>query len=1386
MSYSFCRKTGIYLLLLCFCVGLTAQPISNPWRKSQHSEIESMEQRWIQAQEESIFYLDVQQLQQILAQAPMEFTSQAFQVAVPLTIPMPDGSLQMFSIVQSPVAEAGLLQKYPGIQTYAGKGIDDPRASIRLDLTPSGFHAMILSTSGTVFIDPFAKGNTAYYTSYFKKDFQALNKQFVCEFEDKSLPEDPTHPLGRAFGDCQFRTYRLALAATGEYTAFHGGKPQAIAAQITTMNRVNGVMERDLGIRLVIIPNNDTLVYTNASTDPYTNGNAFVMLSQNQNNITAVIGSANYDIGHVFGVGSGGVASLGSLCSTNQKARGVTGTQNPVGDPFDIDYVAHEIGHQLGGRHTFNGTAGSCGGNLSTVASFEPGSGSTIMAYAGICGSQNVQSNSDDHYHAYSLEEMLLEIVNSSCGTIVPSVNSAPVISGSSFSHVIPASTPFFLEISATDPDGDSLTYCWEQFDNDLSTQPPVATSTVGPNFRSFSPTPDPRRYFPRLNHVINGTSSPWEVLPSVSRNMDFIVTVRDNSLPGCTDSQEGTVTIAGNAGPFLVLHPDTAGISFPGLSSQQVTWDVASTDLPPVSCANVDILLSVDGGLTFPITLASSVPNTGTHPVTIPDTATTEARIMIRCTGGVFFDISNEDFTIIKNTGPNFFMTINSQTSQLCAPDSGEFSLLVGGVFGFQGTVSLTASISPPSAMSAIFDNAFLQPGDSTSIFIQNTNQVAPGLYTLTIDGNSSTLQNQTSISFEVLSGAPSSASLVFPPAGMLGVAQFPVFDWQTVPFANTYTLEVASDSLFTSPVAIQAGLDTPLVGLPFPLAPSTFYFWRVISENPCGTSVSPVQFFFTKENSCQTDTSTDVPKTIASAVPNVVNSTLSFPFQGTITDVKVVDLTGNHTWVNDLTIKLESPSGTSVVLMDQICGNENNFDIEFSDAGIPHLGIPCPPTDGMTYQPEDPLSAFFGENPQGTWTLIVEDAAQQDGGSLQSWGLEICFNSQSTCNLSLNTSITQISCQGNCDGELSGLSTTGTGPFQFFWSTGQTDSTLTSLCEGNYILVMQDTAGCLGSEVIQLMDPPNIDVVTTTTDASCAGIPDGSVSFAISGGIGPYSIDLGGFDSTSLGAGQYSAIVTDAVGCSESISFTIVDPPSISIDFGPDATACEGESVVLDASGLGQGFTYLWSTGEMTSSIVVTDSGEYWLLASDANNCTGGDTIVLDFLESAMADFSYNRTAGVVDFLNTSTPGSYFWDFGDGSTSMDPSPTHTYGDTGMYTVRLIVDPGLGCPFDTIFQQIEIFPSTSMDVFGEGKIQVYPNPASDILTIELSDVLFSETEALLYNQLGQLVLQKQFTLTAGRHKEELSLNILAEGIYHLHLTAEGATVFSKRIIISQ
>ncbi len=650
----------LFCTALFFSASIYAQSnYAELWNDISEVGLDAQGTRYIIPQSYRTLELDLQSLSSALTQVPMESNTQVKNSGYLLSLPLPDNSFATFKIVESPVMDEELAAKYPQIKTYLGQGIGNySNARIRFDVTPAGFHAIIFSPEGTVYIDPYSLGETRYYISYYKKDYlpteEELNFECTLLGADSELGEhikqlvqdNPFVMIGS-----QLRTYRLACAATGEYTIYHGGTvAQGLAAVVTAINRVTGVYENEVGVRLVLVPNNDLIIYTNPTTDPYTNNNGGAMLSQNISNLNSVIGSANYDIGHVFSTGGGGVAYLGVVCGSS-KAGGVTGLPSPIGDPFYIDYVAHEMGHQYGGNHSFNGNANACsGGNRNASTAYEPGSGSTIMAYAGICSPQNLQNNSDDYFHNISFVEMVNYTTigtGNSCPVITNTGNNEPSVTVPVGGFTIPISTPFMLTGSATDPDNDPLTYCWEEWDLGPAGHPNTPSGNA-PIFRSFDPVTVPYRYFPKLSNILNNTQTIGEILPSYTRTLNFRLIARDNRAGGggVNYAQMQTINVTNTAGPFLVTQPNT-NVTWMGNTTYTVTWDVANTSVAPVSVSQVNILLSTNGGNNFTEVLASNTANDGTQDIFLPNIPTTQARIKVEAVGNVFFDLSNVNFTI-------------------------------------------------------------------------------------------------------------------------------------------------------------------------------------------------------------------------------------------------------------------------------------------------------------------------------------------------------------------------------------------------------------------------------------------------------------------------------------------------------------------------------------------------------------------------------------------------------------------------------------------------------------------------------------------------------------------------------------------------------------------
>ncbi len=583
-----------------------------------------------------------------------------------LHLPTPEG-LVLFDIKETSVFSKELQAKYPMIRSFSGTSVSNPDLYLRCSLSSAGFNAMGLSASGSFFIDSYTMDDSAVVV-YKKSNNQVVSNDFSCLVEGLSKSNTSSSNYNRiGADDGKLRTYRLAIATTIEYTSFHATdqglnfaateaqrRAAALSGINTTMTRVNGVYEIELGVRMLLVANNENIIFV--GSDNFSNSSAGALINESQQVIDQVIGNANYDIGHTFSTGGGGLAGLGVVCVDGDKARGITGSGSPKGDAYDIDYVAHEMGHQFGANHTQNNPCN----NVSST-SMEPGSASTIMGYAGICA-PNVQNNSDDHFHAISIQEMWGFIQNHTCDVETTTGNTAPTITAIP-NYTVPASTPILLQGNASDVNSaDVLTYCWEQMDPETGTMPPVASATQGPMFRSNSPTTSPNRYLPSLNTVLAGNiASTWEVIPTVSRAMNFRLTVRDNHAgSGNTSFEDTSLSFTNTAGPFTVTS-QSSNVTWDSGENATVTWNVANTNVAPVNTDNVDIYLSIDGGQNFDTLIVAGTPNDGSQLITVPNvTATTQARIMVIGSDNVFFNVNSTNFTIENSLSIDEFQVSN------------------------------------------------------------------------------------------------------------------------------------------------------------------------------------------------------------------------------------------------------------------------------------------------------------------------------------------------------------------------------------------------------------------------------------------------------------------------------------------------------------------------------------------------------------------------------------------------------------------------------------------------------------------------------------------------------------------------------------------------------
>lgn len=902
-----------------------------------------------------------------------------------IDVPTADGVLHTFAIVEYKMMEQGLQDKFPFIKTFYG--VDKDQNRIFIDYTLYGFRAIIYEGfSKKTFIDYFSREDMNSRIVYYKKDYTA-KKDFSCNVLHE-LDVERKSSVGNRAGDTISRTYRLAVAATGEYTTFHGGTVAlALSAITTSVNRVNSVYMLDFSTQLLLVATNNLIIYTNSSTDPYTNNDGVAMLAQNQTNCDNVIGSANYDLGHVFSTGGGGVASLGVPCTNSSKARGVTGSGSPIGDPFDIDYVAHEMGHQFGANHTFNNSnTGACAGNQNTATAVEPGSGSTIMAYAGICGAVDIQPNSDDYMHGVSLTEIASEISTNTCDVQTASGNSKPVITGLP-NYTIPISTPFVLTAIATDPNGDPMEYCWEQTDAATATGLPSSTSTNQAIFRSISPTTNTRRYFPKIADIVNNTTTVWEVLPTVSRNINFRLTVRDiHGVIGTTSEDAVLVNSVSTAGPFVVNVLNSGSNTLLEGQTFSVLWSVANTNVAPVNAANVDIFLSYDGGLTYPVTLASAVPNDGAHDVVIPTGLSTTARIMVRGSGNIFFDINNINFTI--NSGaPTFFIAINPNSLSLCNDQSAVINVTSSSLGGYSTPFNLSTTNLPPGAV-ATFVPSTLTPGQSSTLTINNFGSNT-GTFNVTVTGSNADATRTQNLAL-TLSAATSIPvpNLVSPADATVNQIDNVILSWSN---GTKFEYQISTSNTFSSIVATSIVTQTSDTIFPG-LSSSTLYYWRVRGVNDCGVSNWSVTRSFTTAV-CLLYTSTNVPIVISASGTPTINSNLPITDKGNVVDIDVINLEGTHTWISDLRFTLLSPqaTGNSRIIINSPCDDEDDFDINLDDYAA-SATLPCPLTTGLPYKPANTLSFFVNQSIKGNWRMRVQDLFNTDGGSLNAWSMKVC----------------------------------------------------------------------------------------------------------------------------------------------------------------------------------------------------------------------------------------------------------------------------------------------------------------------------------------------------------------------------------------------------------
>ncbi|MEM7571385.1 MAG: reprolysin-like metallopeptidase [Bacteroidota bacterium] len=972
--------------------------------------------------------LDLASLREQISAAPLEF-SNGRSAPLAIDLPTPEGVYETFKLVESPFFAPALQAQYPNIRSYR---LTSEYGTGRMSVTDRGVVALLRGSEGSYFITQAVEGNSVDHLVYYlsEMDFNVALGPNSLRCDTPHLTEDnaavveeaTAHVHGNQGGGRSATTeigmyvYDLALTCTGEYAQAKGG---TLAAVNATYNEafavVNAVYENDMAMRFQLVADNDTLIYLDPNLDPFPNATDATLVLQQVLNAFELGGVTPdlYDIGHVFTRGCedsvGGRGALGSVCNANKHVGITCHASNNVA-AIAVRIMNHEIGHQMDMNHTFNFCPSDFAqpdpddpndqGARRGPAAFEPGSGSTIMSYGGTCESQNIFGGNDNYFHAHSLLEGFIHSrISTNCATILTPENTEPKISLEyEDGFFIPHSTPFVLKGTATDAEDDPMTYTWEQYD----LGPERAMGDPGlncPLFRSYPPTADRHtRYFPRLSTTVNNITDVRDFLPTYARDLTFRFTVRDNNENVGAAVWEEVAFHVADTGPFLVMAPNTGNEDWEAGQIYTVEWDVAGTDLAPVNCERVNINLSLDGGFTYPIILANEVPNNGSIEVLIPAdvTSNNQARIQVEAADNIFFDISNENFSISAPSQQGFALSVGPTFQQVCVPDAAVIDLGSTSVLGFDGDVSLEIVSELPEGVTASFDNPVFSPGENGQLMIDFSESFFGGELTLVIEGNADGIPTATrTVTLDVVNNDFSDLALMTPTEGQGAIILSTDFDWTDATHADAYDIQIATDPSF-SPESIfetSEGIAASEYIQSTFFEPSQIYFWRVRPVNACGAGPwGETASFQTALTNCTPYENTDNVGLQGNGPPFVATSELFVDQMGTISDVNIPNINLNYQVVARISLTLISPSGTRVLLYGEDCPNFSGIFNSGFDDDAP-VGITCPPDDGIVFVPNESLAAFEGEDTFGNW--ILEISISETGGSvgaLNSWNIEFC----------------------------------------------------------------------------------------------------------------------------------------------------------------------------------------------------------------------------------------------------------------------------------------------------------------------------------------------------------------------------------------------------------
>ncbi len=952
--------------------------------------------------EKGVFYKQL-----LVPQSLSKSNPSSFSEALVMKFPNERGEEESFQLHSISVLSPELQKKYPQLRTFVGKSMQRPELRVRVSITPQGTNFWLqLPHQEDFFLQPSTKQKGLHY-AYTQKSSDA--NSFQCKTSSNAFSvKNGVGATQKTAVSSAMRTFRIALAATAEYTNFWGddddsngtNQEDAFAALVSSINRVNEIFGRDVNVQLEIVSDLD-LFYEDADTDPFTGGNYAKQLQQI---LDEKIGDEGYDVGHLvdYGEADGDAGCIGCVCVDGLKGSGYT--THPFvdefggeykNDYFDLDYLGHELGHQFGAYHTYSFESEATGFNV------EPGSGTTIMSYAGLVGEDNVQLHGDAYFHYQSIQNIASVLDGVNCGTSVTFESSTPNVDAGQ-DYKIPKGTAYMLQATTSVENADALNYTWEQLDAGIITSSNFgASNTRGALARSLPPTENTWRSIPNIDQVLAGEltqtnpdiTSTWETVSEIGRSLKWGVTLRQRVGDEYQIAQDATqLVVVANAGPFKINTQDSATTLWEGGSRQVIGWDVANTDRGTIGTTSVDILLSLDGGQNFTISLATATANDGLEEIVVPNGIdTSSARIKIEPTNSIYYAVNATPFTISSRSFALFFEAFELEA---CNENRLVYNFTIDRATGFNSNISLAVSDLPTGVTAVFSKNTYAATDASGTVTFSGLKGKDPGELVFNIQARSGSQSYPFAVDAQIRNlefEAPTLNSLA---DGAQEVDLSNNFSWETDSNANAYILQFSKIADFS-----QIDREYNLTEASYQvddLLSGTEYYWRVKSKNACSeSSFSETRSFKTIVVECVTFEQEELPLPIKDANEvsiGVTTASIMVNYDAVIKDVNVL-LSIDHTYLEDLTLYLVAPDERTFLLVDQLGGEEDDFSQTIFDAEAQTSVLNGTPPFTGTYTPIDDLSELYGTSAAGVWSLKILDQFQEDVGRLIDFRLEFCL---------------------------------------------------------------------------------------------------------------------------------------------------------------------------------------------------------------------------------------------------------------------------------------------------------------------------------------------------------------------------------------------------------